>query len=723
MDRPHAAWQELGRAAGHSDRFGCKAEHLARAATRFPVVAGWVLEAAITARLDRDAARRFAEQLLAQHPTHRWILRSSSPVEDTAHSSAAGLFASVSSSAVPEALTEALLRVMDSAADPRVVALLAPDDHAGPLPLAVLAQPHLEFRRWCTVEARPEATLLEGWAMDHEGVAHDVRTLLEHCPAAWSGLRDLAEDVRAAAETLPILMELGEDATGNAWLLQVRAAPPAAPRWAIPGPNDATTEGRAPTAPTPVIGLGAHVHPGDDEAAWVWDLEHCPTALCPLLAGLFGPWIAAHPAYPSRLIQGRWHDRARDDRSSSPLSLEDVDRELEVWRACEAHELRPGLQALRVQVASPWTASETPRAWLDFTQAWLRWQRLYYGVPSGRLRRWARAVIESRGPGLALHLGPTVASERARRWAELTTRLRAHPAAIPKSAQALRAWAQSNPDDALARDLHVELERCGHLCTWAFDGRGVPWEFEELPFWRALALRMRRVDSPVRAEGKVDLDAEAARARAILARAEDDDDLLLAAYQQWHRAVRRVATAAGSHAPARVTDLLDLLPDDLLEWMQHHDPAHFDAALARGRAIAHAWDARAPHSGDDGSAEDRVIGIAAAPGRAEGAVRRVDHLGDLDTDDAQSPDGTAADGIAVIAVVATVGPADALHITGLGALVCEGGDVLGHASVLAREHGVPCVVGVPNARRRFAHAARLLVDGDRGEVLITARRD
>lgn len=723
MERPHAAWQELGRAAGHSDRFGCKAERLARVATRFPVVAGWVLDTSITARLGRDDARRYAEQLLALDPTRRWILRSSSPLEDTASSSAAGLFASVSSDAVTDALTEALLRVVGSAADPRVIALLAPDPHMGPLPLAVLAQPHLEFRRWCTVEARAEGTLLEGWALDRNGVAQDVRASLDQFPAPWSALRDLAVAVRADADALPILMELGEDGDGNVWLLQVRAAPQTAPRWASPDSADTAMRGEASTAPTDVIGLGANVHPGDDAIAWVWDLEHCPTALCPLLAGLFGPWIAAHASYPSRLIQGRWHDRVRDASSPGLLALDEVDRELDVWRRHEEHELRPGLEILRAHVASPWSTSAAPQAWQDFTQEWLRWQRLYFDVPSGRLRRWARTVLESRGPDLALSLGTTVASERARRWADLTARLRAHPAAPPRSAQALRAWAQSNPDDALARDLHVELERCGHLCTWAYDGRGVPWEFEPLPFWRALALRVRRGEKPPHPSSTLELDAETTRARTILVRAEDDDDLLLVAYQQWHRAVRRVAEAAGVHAPARVTDLLDLLPDDLLGWMQHHDAAHFDAALARGRALARAWDAGTPDTEDDPTTVDRVSGIAAAPGRAEGVVRRVGQLGQLDTDDGERDDDTTTEVATVIAVVTTVGPADALHITGLGGLVCEGGDVLGHASVLAREHGVPCVVGVVNARRRFAHATRLLVDGDRGEVVVTARRD
>jgi pyruvate,water dikinase len=42
--------------------------------------------------------------------------------------------------------------------------------------------------------------------------------------------------------------------------------------------------------------------------------------------------------------------------------------------------------------------------------------------------------------------------------------------------------------------------------------------------------------------------------------------------------------------------------------------------------------------------------------------------------------------------------------------------VLSHLAILAREFGVPTVVGVPDALRRFPVGRTVLVDGSTGEV-------
>ena len=69
-----------------------------------------------------------------------------------------------------------------------------------------------------------------------------------------------------------------------------------------------------------------------------------------------------------------------------------------------------------------------------------------------------------------------------------------------------------------------------------------------------------------------------------------------------------------------------------------------------------------------------------------------------------------------IAVVDTLGPADAIAVPRFDAIICATGDLLGHASVLCREFGIPCVVGVAGARDLLARATEVLVDGDRGAV-------
>ncbi len=50
------------------------------------------------------------------------------------------------------------------------------------------------------------------------------------------------------------------------------------------------------------------------------------------------------------------------------------------------------------------------------------------------------------------------------------------------------------------------------------------------------------------------------------------------------------------------------------------------------------------------------------------------------------------------------------------ALVIERGGMLSHGAIIAREFGVPCVVGVTRASSRIAHGTVLDVDGDRGIV-------
>jgi pyruvate,water dikinase len=49
-------------------------------------------------------------------------------------------------------------------------------------------------------------------------------------------------------------------------------------------------------------------------------------------------------------------------------------------------------------------------------------------------------------------------------------------------------------------------------------------------------------------------------------------------------------------------------------------------------------------------------------------------------------------------------------------LVTERGGMLSHGAILAREYGIPTVVGVAGATRCIAHGQVILVNGDRGVV-------
>ncbi|MGC8474605.1 MAG: PEP-utilizing enzyme, partial [Candidatus Dormibacteria bacterium] len=54
----------------------------------------------------------------------------------------------------------------------------------------------------------------------------------------------------------------------------------------------------------------------------------------------------------------------------------------------------------------------------------------------------------------------------------------------------------------------------------------------------------------------------------------------------------------------------------------------------------------------------------------------------------------------------------------LGAIVTDHGGLLSHSAIVAREYGIPGVVGTREATRRIADGARVRVDGDRGEVTV-----
>ncbi len=79
-------------------------------------------------------------------------------------------------------------------------------------------------------------------------------------------------------------------------------------------------------------------------------------------------------------------------------------------------------------------------------------------------------------------------------------------------------------------------------------------------------------------------------------------------------------------------------------------------------------------------------------------------------------DGTGPRPTDAVLVVRTLDPALAPLLPGLTALVAQTGSPLSHLAVLAREFGLPAVVGATDAVRRFPPGSRLTVDGTAGDV-------
>jgi pyruvate,water dikinase len=56
----------------------------------------------------------------------------------------------------------------------------------------------------------------------------------------------------------------------------------------------------------------------------------------------------------------------------------------------------------------------------------------------------------------------------------------------------------------------------------------------------------------------------------------------------------------------------------------------------------------------------------------------------------------------------------------LSAVATELGGVISHAATVARENGLPAVVGVPEITRRIRNGQRLRVDGAAGTIEVIA---
>lgn len=100
-----------------------------------------------------------------------------------------------------------------------------------------------------------------------------------------------------------------------------------------------------------------------------------------------------------------------------------------------------------------------------------------------------------------------------------------------------------------------------------------------------------------------------------------------------------------------------------------------------------------------------VVGHPASPGRATGAVRIV--LG---------PDDFATFMEGEVLVAKGTAPAWTPLFARAAAIVTDGGSLAAHASLVAREYGIPAVVGTGDATARLRNGQVVTVDGSAGVV-------
>ncbi|WP_330283931.1 PEP/pyruvate-binding domain-containing protein [Streptomyces sp. NBC_00588] len=728
--------------AALSDHTGSKAANLARAAAAgLPVLPGFVIPHG--GGEDTVALRR-AWQELSDGGARPLVVRSSSPQEDTEDSSLAGQFASVLDVRGWRAFREAVRTVLDSARRP----------DGSTAPMAVLVQPMLTARIGGVmfgadpVEGRADRMLVSVVWGGPDGLVSGEQAGTNHwlnrygrllrtepsdadSPLTRTELARLARLARRARRVFggPQDIEFGFDGEGRLWLFQSRpitamaARPARGARLLGPGPVAETLPGQltpleadlwvAPMA----RGLAASLDIGGSASRRLLRTQPVVTtvggrAAADLrLLGAVAPkhrWLALlNPAPGARRLAAAW----RVGRLGAALPglatdlLADVDRQLAeipppadssraelvtalrwsraVLVSLHAQEALAG--ALLRDTAQRRTAAGAALTALADARA--------RGVPDDRVTATDPVILALtapalRGPGrlpdeqsVPLQRRQTTADlgrePDERHHAEQTRNAvparHTEPAGHTKLARNTKPAPHTHPAPNTNPARHRELAQNPEPAQHPHEPHPTadlpprtykPHPTPNLPPRESLRLRIRWVQ-----ELQVRLVREAGARMGL--------DVERVGLLRWRELA---AVLEGAPLPA---DLHARVPDPASPPL----PDTFRLA-ADGVVVAE----RADRSGDG------TRGVSS--GRAVGTVW----------------DGTGPRPPDAVLVVRTLDPALAPLLPGLVALVAQTGSPLSHLAVLAREFGLPAVVGTTDAVHRFPPGSRLTVDGTAGDV-------
>ncbi len=109
------------------------------------------------------------------------------------------------------------------------------------------------------------------------------------------------------------------------------------------------------------------------------------------------------------------------------------------------------------------------------------------------------------------------------------------------------------------------------------------------------------------------------------------------------------------------------------------------------------------------SGSPEVTGQPVSPGTYEGTARIV--LDERELDRIEAGD---------VLVCPITSPVWSMVFPALGALVCDSGGALSHPAIIAREFGIPAVVGTGNATTSIPDGSTVRVDGEKGTVTVVA---
>jgi phosphohistidine swiveling domain-containing protein len=721
---------------------GTKAANLARLAKAgFPVPAGVVVTSAAEADWDQTCVRLLqAAAALAGRQDQRFAVRSSGTSEDLAGASFAGQYETVLDVGLDQ-LPEAVRHVLDSAASARVsayrqahsqpavadpsrsgmavlVQVMVAADAAG---VAFTANPVTGDRGEVVVTAVRGLgeRLVSGEASGDQWVVRDGQVrctrAVEQAISADQArqIAELARRVQAHFATPQDLEWAISDGTtgtdGRLWLLQARpmTALPDPVTWTPPAPGYWMRNLRLgewlPEPMTPLFAdwLLERIDQGELQAT----REHVGGAL-PFPHAAINGWyyLATPPLSPRAILTALVHGRGRLVRflryavlgpSRDPVA---ADRHLlrrlaEQWR----EELLPRYRRLvqageqQVETASPeqlagiidqvgamageqlWSLAVVGGSAWKMEGALARFyrehlaatvdanvQELLAGLPGAQPDLPAHAVqsIDWAHP-TAGELGwrPPGPSDRHRDLAARREALTARCAAVLADRPQLRARFQALLEVA-QRYASIREQQARHLT--------LGW-----PLLRRCALRLGET---LHAEGVIDQAEDV----FFLTRAELDaraplQDVVDRRRGVWERQRRLLAPLTIGRPPR-------LLARELL--------AAVEAVRTTGPAP-----------------EGAIIGQPASPGRATGPVRIVRRQEDFDAFQA---------GEVLVAQATT--PAWTPLFARAVAVVTDGGTLAAHASLVAREYGIPAVVGTGDATGRLHDGQVVTVDGGAGTI-------
>ncbi|MGW5467736.1 PEP/pyruvate-binding domain-containing protein [Streptomyces chartreusis] len=699
---------------------GSKATNLARAAgAGLPVLPGFVIPHRTGGDVIDMVALRRAWHELSDGGTRPLVVRSSSPQEDTEESSLAGRFDSVLDVRGWRDFLAAVKRVLDSAARP----------DGSTAPMAVLVQPMLAARvggvmfgadpvagradRMLVSAVRGGPDSLVGgartgtgyWLSTHGRLLRTevAETADEAWPESSTGTRlesastgplltraELFRLTRLARRVRKVFggpqdVEFGFDADGRLWLFQSRpitamaARPARGARLLGPGPV-------AETLPEQLAPL--------EEDLWV----------APMARGLAAALDIGGTA-PRRLLRSVPVVRAVDGRAAADLRLLGTVPPRHRWLALlnpapGARRLGAAWRVGRLAAALPGLATDLV-ADVDRRLAEIPSPTTLPGTVLAAELRWTRRVLVS------LH------AQEALAGALLHEPPRSRTAAGTALTALAEARARGVPDDQVTAADPVVLA----LTAPSLGGRGrlpnaalpptdnlsnAALAIHATPFARA-AQPGTNTTSTTNTPSTTSPATTAPIAKTSSAALPPREALRLRV--RWVqelqvRLVREVALRLGIEPErigllrwAELAHVLDggPLPADLHARVRQpaSPPLPDEFRIADGQIVT---------AERDSHRTDGVRGVSA--GRAVGTVW----------------DGSGPRPADAVLVVRTLDPALAALLPGLTGLVAQTGSPLSHLAVLAREFGLPAVVGAADAVRRFPPGSRLTIDGTAGDV-------